>query len=185
MTKSALRKFYKQKRKELSFTELDKFNSLIFNKLKNSEFILFQNFHIFLPIKKLKEVNTIPIIDFLLKQEKNVFIPKIENENLLVCEFKNFDELAENSLGILEPKNSKSINPEILEIVFIPMLICDKQGNRVGYGQGFYDRFLAKCSENCLKIGLNYFEPFNEISDVNEFDIPLDFLITPEKMYKF
>jgi 5-formyltetrahydrofolate cyclo-ligase len=55
----------------------------------------------------------------------------------------------------------------------------------VGYGKGCYDRFLALCRPDIIKIGFSYFEPINEISDTDKFDIPLNYCITPERIYEF
>jgi 5-formyltetrahydrofolate cyclo-ligase len=72
-----------------------------------------------------------------------------------------------------------------LDVVFIPLLAFDEKGNRVGYGKGFYDRFLAKCRPETVKIGLSFFEATPEITDVSPDDIRLDWCVTPEKVYSF
>jgi len=69
--------------------------------------------------------------------------------------------------------------------VLVPLLSFDKKGFRVGYGKGFYDRFLMQCKSDCIKIGLSYFDPIDVIDDADEFDVPLDFCITPQKVYVF
>ena len=65
------------------------------------------------------------------------------------------------------------------------MLICDARGNRIGYGKGFYDRFLTNCKPETVKIGLSFFGPEVEISDVFESDVRLDYCVTPNKSYAF
>ena len=69
--------------------------------------------------------------------------------------------------------------------VFVPLLVYDERGYRAGYGKGFYDRYLQLCKDDVIKIGFSYFAPEPLISDVNEFDIPLNFVITPERIYEF
>jgi 5-formyltetrahydrofolate cyclo-ligase len=69
--------------------------------------------------------------------------------------------------------------------VFIPLLAFDKSGHRVGYGAGYYDRFLSKCKPDCLKVGLSFFEPVDEISDADEFDVKLNHCVTPSKIWTF
>jgi 5-formyltetrahydrofolate cyclo-ligase len=64
-------------------------------------------------------------------------------------------------------------------------LCFDLRGFRVGYGKGFYDRFLKKCRADCKKIGLSFFEPVKEISDIEEFDVALNFAVTPQEIYNF
>lgn len=77
------------------------------------------------------------------------------------------------------------MEPKKIEVVFVPLLAFDKQGNRVGYGKGFYDRFLKQCKTDVVKIGLSLFDAEEEIEDVLENDIPLDYCITPNKIHEF
>jgi 5-formyltetrahydrofolate cyclo-ligase len=67
----------------------------------------------------------------------------------------------------------------------VPLLAFDEKGFRVGYGKGFYDRFLKQCKDGGIKIGLSYFNPIDTIEDAGEFDVPLNFCITPQKVYVF
>ena len=67
----------------------------------------------------------------------------------------------------------------------MPLLCCDRRGFRVGYGKGFYDKFLSRCRPDCLKIGLSFFEPTEIIADINDYDVKLDYCVTPENRYKF
>lgn len=94
-------------------------------------------------------------------------------------------EFVTSRYGIDEPVNGKDIDATAIDIVFVPMLICDVKGFRVGYGKGFYDRFLINCREDVLKIGFCYFEPVEKIDDADEFDVPLSLCITPERVYEF
>ncbi|MBC7851406.1 MAG: 5-formyltetrahydrofolate cyclo-ligase [Chitinophagaceae bacterium] len=92
---------------------------------------------------------------------------------------------AKNRYNILEPINGEWIPPELINVVFVPLVAFDKKGYRVGYGKGFYDRFLLRCKQNVLKIGFSFFEPLDEIRDIDEFDVPLNFCITPSRIYEF
>lgn len=67
----------------------------------------------------------------------------------------------------------------------MPLLAYDKQGNRVGYGKGFYDKFLSQCKPNVVKIGLSFFEPEDLIEDIFENDVKLDVCITTLEIYNF
>ena len=69
--------------------------------------------------------------------------------------------------------------------MFIPLLAFDNKGNRVGYGKGYYDNFLSKCTPDVIKIGLSFFEASDEITDVFESDIALDYCVTPNTIYQF
>ncbi len=94
-------------------------------------------------------------------------------------------EFAMNEFGITEPVSNNVIPPQDIDLVFVPMLICDSNGYRVGYGKGFYDRYLQQCREDILKISFSYFEPVARIDDINEHDVPIDYCITPHLIYEF
>ena len=94
-------------------------------------------------------------------------------------------KIKKNDWNIPEPINGISISSQQIEVVFIPLLACDKKGNRVGYGKGFYDKFLAKCKPETIKIGLSFFKPEEEISDTIKDDVTLDYLVNPIAFYKF
>src|SRR5690606_35011730 len=94
-------------------------------------------------------------------------------------------KIKKNNYNIPEPISGEEIPSDKIDVVFIPLLAYDIHGNRVGYGKGFYDRFLSECRKDTLKIGLSFFEPENKREDVYEQDIPLDFCITPDTIYTF
>jgi 5-formyltetrahydrofolate cyclo-ligase len=70
-------------------------------------------------------------------------------------------------------------------VVFVPLLAFDEVGNRVGYGKGFYDKFLGNCKKEVIKIGLSFYEAEPEIIDIYTNDIRLNYCITPQNIYKF
>ena len=191
MTKAQLRKYYLSKRKAISAEEIviksHQITDLFF---QNFNLLEVNNIHIFLPIIKQNEIDTWLIIRILQQEfpEIAIILPKIIPENF---EIENFilDEkkLIENPWGILEPsgENQEKIEPQKIDLVIIPLLIFDKNGNRVGYGKGFYDRFLQQCKPETLKIGVCLEEPIETIEDINEFDVKMDFCITSSKIYKF
>ena len=191
MKKSELRKLYLSKRKAISVEEMaiksQQIADLFF---QNFDLLAIKNLHIFLPIIKHNEIDTWLIIKELKQNflEINIIIPKViqeksELENYLLDE----ENLTENPWGILEPsgQNQEKILPEQIDLVIIPLLIFDINGNRVGYGKGFYDRFLQQCRPKTLKIGVCLEEPIEMIEDTNEFDIKMNFCITPNKIYRF
>lgn len=93
--------------------------------------------------------------------------------------------LKKSLYGIPEPIDGIEIAPNKIDVVFIPLLAFDNMGNRVGYGKGFYDQFLSECNPDVIKIGLSFFEPEPFIEDVNENDIPLNYCVTPNKVFYF
>ena len=93
--------------------------------------------------------------------------------------------IKKNNLGIPEPLNGNKIKTKLIEVVFVPLIIVDKIGNRVGYGKGYYDRFLNKCDKKVIKVGLSFFDIIEKIEDTTHNDIRLNFCITPKKIIKF
>ena len=111
-------------------------------------------------------------------------MPKIKDGNLLkFTEWSEKDVLLVNKFGIPEPiETQKSFFPDV---VLVPLLAFDNNKNRLGYGKGYYDRFLAQCPENTLKVGLSFFDPVSIIEDINRHDIALDHAVTPRGVYTF
>ena len=179
MLKKELRKIYKQKRLSLSCSEIEEFQKHIYQKVFEMDFSKFQNIHIFLPIEKQKEINTYPIIDFLRDKKKQIVISKSDFKTNTLEHFKfNANTILEvNKYGIPEPLFADKVKESSIDLVFVPLLISDKKNYRVGYGKGFYDRFLASCREDVFTIGLNFFKPIPSIEDVNEFDVKLNTVI--------
>ncbi|GAB5524485.1 MAG: 5-formyltetrahydrofolate cyclo-ligase [Roseivirga sp.] len=144
--------------------------------------------HLFLPIKKNKEVDTWSIYHWLIDSTKHTpVIPKTHfKENRLSHHpMTGKDELQESNYGIPEPSHGRTISPEDIDLIFVPLLAFDTSGNRVGYGAGFYDRFLTNCRKDVLKVGLAISTPLESLIETNEFDIPLDLCITHKKLYDF
>lgn len=185
MLKSDLRKKYLELRKTLSKDEvllssekIFKNFDLQFNVSEN------QNVHVFLPIEKFNEVNTKIFIDYFWKRKVNVFVPKIAEGRLISIKYTPDGLLEENSWGILEPKTSIN-ESEYFDFVLTPLLYCDAKGNRIGYGKGFYDQFFKTINSDAQKIGVNFFSPDEEIDDVLDSDVKLDYLVTPEEILSF
>ena len=93
--------------------------------------------------------------------------------------------LKKNALNIPEPIDGIEIDNSKMDVIFIPLLAFDKQGSRVGYGKGFYDKFLSNCRPGTIKVGLSFFEAEELISDISEYDIKLDYCVTPEEIIVF
>lgn len=183
MNKAELRKVYKQKRLELSQIQIDDYQQNIYQQIQGLSLENIEYVHLFLSLKKFKEIDTEPIINYFKSKHKKVVISKSNfNDNTLKHYLLEENTiLSTNKYGISEPENGTEIQSKQLDLVFVPLLISDKQNYRVGYGKGFYDRFLASCKKNVRKIGLNFFKPIQKIEDTNEFDIALDSVIYPMK----
>ena len=94
---------------------------------------------------------------------------------------------SENHFGIQEPNfnDDEIIIPFDIDLIFVPLLVFDTKGYRVGYGKGYYDKYLANCRTDICKIGFSYFEAIDNIDDTNQYDVPLNYCITPERTYEF
>lgn len=98
---------------------------------------------------------------------------------------KIISSTASNQYGISEPINGTIVEPLEIDIVFVPLLAFDESGYRVGYGKGYYDRFLSRCRKDILKIGFTFFEAEPAIEDIDNYDVPLNLCITPLNVYEF
>jgi 5-formyltetrahydrofolate cyclo-ligase len=182
MLKDQVRKLYLQKRIGLSDAEFQRLNQRIVGHFFSLDLSSIKVLHTFLPIEKQKEVNTWPIIERIRKQfpQIQISIPRINNQTSAIENFyyEGTDQLEKNTWGILEPKSGIPTPTGKIDAVMVPLLAFDRNGNRVGYGRGFYDKFLADL--NCKKIGLSFFPPVKSIEGMNDRDIPIDIVVTPE-----
>ncbi len=108
--------------------------------------------HTFVSMNDRNEVNTHSLIMKMLEQGKEIVIPKIEFEKdeLLHSKLESFSDLVTNKWGVLETKHFNPVPVQSIELVLVPLIAVDKQGNRLGYGKGFYDRFLKGVSIPCI-----------------------------------
>lgn len=183
MTKEQARKLHSQKRASMTDAEFklanQKIRDAFFASVNLRDIAVL---HTFLPIEKQKEVNTWLIIDRLKKEFPSIriAIPRVNNQTASLESYylEDISQLERNTWGILEPREGIPVPEDRIDAVLVPLLAVDRKGNRVGYGRGFYDKFLSRISG--LKIGLSFFPPVKSIDDVREFDIPLDVVVTPE-----
>lgn len=187
MTKSELRKIYKQKRHELSTETIDDLSLQIANILLELPIWNFLYYHVFLSISEQKEINTDYILSILSGKDKHTIVSKSDflTTNLTHFLLTDATVIKTNKYNIPEPVDGIPIDTSLIDVVFIPLLAFDKQGHRVGYGKGFYDTFFSKCKPETIKIGLSFFEAENEIEGIFENDVPLDYCVTPTKTYHF
>ena len=187
MTKAELRKRYKNLRKQLSQTEIDDKSLKIANQLLQLDIWNFSLYHLFLTIEEQQEINTDYILNILSGKDKNIVVSKSNFEDYSMTHYLLTDNttLKKNSYNIPEPIDGIAIASDQIEVIFVPLLAFDKTGNRIGYGKGFYDRFLAVCKPETLKIGLSFFEAETKLITASEDDIRLDYCVTPELCYQF
>lgn len=184
MMKKELRRIYLKKRMELSEADYLQLNKQIRDNLFGSvDFASITVLHTFLPIRTNREVDTWQIIERISKSYARIriSIPKMNNQTseLEHYYFEGPQQLKNNMWGIPEPVKGVPTPTEKIDAVLVPLLAFDRRGHRIGYGRGFYDRFLAGCRPDCRKIGLSLFEMEDRIDGIDEKDIPLDLVITP------
>ncbi len=161
----------------------DKSNRII-KSLKNLQvFKQAEIIHCYVSMNQRNEVNTHPLIQDLLTEGKRVLVPitGFETGELKHTELNTFDELVPNKWGVLEPENYM-VSTQEPDVIVIPLLAADSQFNRLGYGKGFYDRFLK--TTNATKIGLLFDDFLMDNIPVDYFDEKLDILITDKKILK-
>ena len=186
MEKAVARKKYTQLRETLSPIEIEDKSMAIANQALQLSIWDNTYYHIFLSISEKKEINTDCLLHILQGKDKSIGISRADfntgtMEHILLQENT---VIKPSKYGIPEPIGGIPISETLFDVVFIPLLAFDSNGNRVGYGKGFYDRFLRQCRPDCLKIGLSFFPA--EVHIVHEnIDFPLDYCITPEKIYSF
>lgn len=189
MTKSELRKYHLSQRQALTLSEIHGMTARMLDRLQALPVDGIRYLMSYKPMAKWNE----PMMHFfeeailLDHPEVGVAYPVIDPADgsmkaMLVDDDTTWEEKA---FGVQEPVNGAVLDPQQLDLVFVPLIIFDRQGFRVGFGKGYYDRFLARCRKDTITIGLSYFEPVDRIEDTHQFDIPLKYCVTPQHLYEF
>ncbi len=194
-TKAALRTEYKAKRQGMSPAEVTTASQAICDQFMHADLLSVTGkpatIHVFLPIHKQHEIDTWCIIRQLWQNWPNctlvTSVADFATSTLAHFSLTADTKLLTNRYGIPEPNPATSlpIPASAIDLVLVPLLVFDRYGHRVGYGKGFYDRFLAQCGPECLKVGLSLFEPVDQIEDVSATDVPLTHCLTPASLYQF
>lgn len=186
MTKKEIRKKYLEMRKTLSNDEVLSFSEKIFkNFVDNFKIQSGQKIHIFISISKLKEVHTGLFISHFLKTGIQIYLPKMVDDEIIAVPFDKNTEMKVNSWGIAEPVQNEDAGVKDFDYVITPLLYCDAHGNRVGFGKGYYDGFFSKINPKCKKVGVGFYSPNEDVEDLNPYDVPLDYLVTPTEVLSF
>jgi 5-formyltetrahydrofolate cyclo-ligase len=193
MKKSEIREKALAERKSWSQEKFEWMNSELLNQIQAfiqplPRNLMLMSFH---SMEQHREIMTAQLHELLVHEPfyHQLIFPKVEkNSSQLIPYLTDKKSIfVRSDWGILEPTNDTAVqlNPRDIDLIFIPLLAIDTQGHRVGYGKGFYDRFLANTKPELIKIGLGLEEPIEPIEDLNSFDIALDFAITPKSVYRF
>ncbi len=189
MTKDEIRRIYKEKRLQITAKEKMKLDDLMLIHFQELSLYIPNYIMTYAPFEKFNEFNPEPITDFCFFKNPNSFniFPVMDTLNdymhgVVVDDNTPFDM---NKYGILEPIDGITLPAEEIDMVLLPLLAFDKAGYRVGYGKGYYDKFLKECRPDVVKVGFSYFEHTEPIDNINAFDVPMDFCITPHRFYIF
>ncbi|MES2651152.1 MAG: 5-formyltetrahydrofolate cyclo-ligase [Bacteroidota bacterium] len=186
MNKNQLRQQALQQRNSLTVGDCATLSQKLLEGFKTLDFSKIKSVHTFLPIVAKKEPDTFLIIDWLQEYHPDIeiIVPKADFESHMMSHHRYIgkDDLMNNHYHIPEPQTAKLTNTKP-DLVLVPLMAFDQKGYRVGYGKGFYDRFLQNLETQ--KIGLSFFDAITEINDVHLNDIRLDKCITPNGIIEF
>jgi len=190
LSKAVYRQKMKQQRAALSDDGYAALNAALLTHFKQLSFAHVACMHIFLPIARHKEPDTYAMMTYLKQAypDMTLVVPRsdLQARTMTHHVLTPHLELAENKWGMLEPvETATSIDTSHIDVVLLPLLGFDRAGNRIGYGMGYYDRFLHRCRPDVQKIGLSLFEPSEELIEHEAHDVPLDQCVTPEKIWGF
>lgn len=161
--------------------------------IKNISLLICENIKNQESYKKSKNIlgfypfnNEISLVELFKDSSKNWFLPSIDisTKEMFIHPYKHHDKMIENKFKVPEPVTLKEINFEKIDLVFVPALMADKKGHRLGYGAGYYDRFLPYLKTSCIKILPLPDKLFIETLPSDEHDIPVNFIVT-EKIVNF
>lgn len=188
MTKALLRQKYKERRKELSTEEVNRLSQRLTKQVENwlAGKKDMDHVHLFFPIAKFNEVNTFYIKESLDRMGKVLYTSQVNRETGGLDTLK----LPEEATFFLDPwdipvpQESLKVTSTKIQLVFVPLFAYDIQGNRVGFGKGFYDSFLQSFAQPVVKVGLSFFGP-EENCFPESYDVALDYCITPDQVWAF
>ena len=182
--KAGYRTIISRKRRYLTLPEKTKLDGLIMEKLKNlPEWKKADNVLIYIAHKN--EIQTFPLIKEFIKS-KQIIVPKthLRFHSLSLHHIKSDEDLFLGRYGLIEPRpHTKMIDPEEIKCAIVPGTVFDKQGHRIGYGKGYYDK-LNKFLK-CPKISLAYSFQIIQNIPAEKHDVKIDILITEKKIYRF
>ncbi|GAO44577.1 5-formyltetrahydrofolate cyclo-ligase [Flavihumibacter petaseus] len=190
MTKTDLRKIYREKRLTLTDSERSKLDDLVLIRFQEWSLPGFpESILAFWSLAESHEPSSFLLTDFMQFRIPGLSLayPKTypEESRMEAIGVDDDTRFVKGPYGIGEPKSGPVWDPLQIDLVLVPLLTFDQHGHRLGYGKGYYDRFLERCRPDCFRLGISYFPPVDVIPGINEFDVPLNACITPETVYEF
>lgn len=189
MLKKEIRKQFLEKRVQLSEEEFQDKSASIVNNFRNLDLPVVNFLLSYAPLMSRKEFDVSECGQIIREKNPSVKVawPKADIDmNSMEAQAVEKDGLfIKNKFNILEPLDGEVIPPHLIDVAFVPLIAFDINGYRVGYGKGFYDKYLLRCRTDCVKLGFSFFEALSRISDITDFDVPLNLCITPSRIYEF
>ena len=187
MDKATARKLYREKRLALTEAEKDKMEDLILIQFQAFNPVIPDHVMTFAPMEEKKEYDPYLVMEYCRFKNPAVqfYFPLTKGDEMVACAVTDDQAFVKNEWGILEPLDAQAVPPTIPEMILVPLLAMDKRGHRVGFGKGYYDKFLAICSPDALTVGFTFFEPEECISGIGKHDIALKACITPDAFFTF
>lgn len=188
ISKANLRKIYKQKR--LALDKEERINRMQQMLLHFDDWCKDKSFNLvmsYVSFEKFAEIEMSYFEESLKKKNKQIkfLYPKVIGDQMIAIEPIDNSGFEHSQFGVKEHKEYHETSIDELDLILVPLLIIDQSGQRVGYGKGFYDRFLSQKKNTTISMGLSLFEPIEKIEDVHQGDIPLEFCITPQSLLTF
>lgn len=173
---------------QLGIADRERFQDLILIRFQQMPLPFISYAHAYMAVENVHEVDPWPLLRSLEFRNPGMrtAVPRISDESEMEHILIEDDTIMiENEFGIFEPLSGLNVDIDLIDLVLVPLLAFDHKGNRVGYGKGYYDRFLASCRQDVLIIGLSFLEAVEGIVDTDPWDVPLQYCITPNRVYEF
>ena len=187
MQKDKLRTVIKSERDQFSSKDLAQLSTLVTTNLLSAFQLKKKRINVFLPIQQNKEIDLRDFIHKVTKLGGNICINRTDFSKKIMTpiEFNPQLQIKNNKYGIPEPFDGKEVQINDIDIVIVPLLCFNADGHRLGYGGGFYDRFLKQTKSSCITVGVCHFAEPRNINGIEPTDMVLDFLVSPQGVRKF
>ena len=175
MNKDMIRNQMISVRKNISNKE--KISTKIVDKIINLD--IFQNSKVIALYKSMdNEVDTKLLINMF--KDKEILLPRVADNEMEFVRINSNTQYKKSKIGVMEPSGNKYMGN--IDLFIVPGICFDKNGNRLGFGKGYYDRYLK--NKNIFKIGICFDRQVIESLPINDLDIPMDMVITEKRIIK-
>ena len=189
MIKKTVRKEFLQRRMDIPEEDLHQQIALMAFNFRKLKFPPIRYLLSYSPLLTRREFDVSVCEDMLKQQNPSMQTawPRIEEHSaeMEATLVQRGGLFVKNKFNVLEPISGQIVAAEQLDMIFVPLVAFDDKGYRVGYGKGYYDRYLARCKPDIIRVGFSFFDAIRGIEDINQFDVPLNFCITPYRNYEF